>query len=119
MMSPNTKLLTRDEGETLVVYVGGYLNSFLGEEVERIVGTQFQGRMRRLLLNFGQTRMVNSIGISYIIGVVEKVMQGDGQLAFCEVSRINRDLFSVTGLSKYVRSFDTEQEALAFLSGNA
>ena len=119
MMLTNTKVHTRDEGETLVVYVGGYLNSFLGEEVEKIVGSQFQGGMRRVLLNFGQTRMVNSIGISYIIGVVEKVMDGDGRMAFCEVSRINRDLFQVTGLSKYVRSFDTEQEALEFLSATA
>jgi stage II sporulation protein AA (anti-sigma F factor antagonist) len=119
MMLPNTNVLTRDEGETLVVYLGGYLNSFLGEEVEKIVGSQFRGPTRRVLLNFGQTRMVNSIGISYIIGVVEKVMEGDGRMAFCEVSRINRDLFQVTGLSKYVRSFDTEQEALEFLSGTA
>jgi len=119
MSLPDTKVRTRDEGETLVVYVGGYLNSLLGEEVERLVGTQIQGGMRRLLLNFGQTRMVNSIGISYIIGVVEKMMEGEGRMAFCEVSRINRDLFQVTGLTKYVRSFDTEQEALEFLSGTA
>ena len=119
MMSPNTKILTKDEGGTLVVYVEGYLNSFLGEEVEKIVGSRFEGGARRLLLNFGQTRMVNSIGISYIIGVVEKVMKREGRMAFCEVSRINRDLFTVTGLSKYVRSFDTEREALEFLSGTA
>ncbi len=120
MMSITAKLLTRDEGETLVVYVGGYLNSLLGEEVEKIVGSRIHQRgARRLLLNFGQTRMVNSIGISYIIGVVEKVMEGEGRMAFCEVNRINRDLFQVTGLSKHVPSFDTEQEALEFLSGNA
>jgi anti-anti-sigma factor len=118
-MLTNTKVLTRDEGETLVVYVGGYLNSLLGEEVEKVVGSRIPGSAHRVLLNFGQTRMVNSIGISYIIGVVEKVMEGNGRMAFCEVSRINRDLFQVTGLSKYVRSFDTEQEALEFLAGTA
>jgi len=83
------------------------------------VGSRIPGSAHRVLLNFGQTRMVNSIGISYIIGVVEKVMEGNGRMAFCEVSRINRDLFQVTGLSKYVRSFDTEQEALEFLAGTA
>jgi anti-anti-sigma factor len=118
-MLTNTKVLTRDEGETLVVYVVGYLNSLLGEEVEKVVGSRIPGSAHRVLLNFGQTRMVNSIGISYIIGVVEKVMEGNGRMAFCEVSRINRDLFQVTGLSKYVRSFDTEQEALEFLAGTA
>jgi len=119
MMLTNAKVLTRDEGDTLIVYVEGYLNSYLGEEVEKLVGTQLGGGARRLLLNFGQTRMVNSIGISFIIGVVQKVMNEEGRMAFCEVSRINRDLFQVTGLAKHVRSFDTEREALDFLAGNA
>jgi hypothetical protein len=35
------------------------------------------------------------------------------------LSRINCDLFRVTGLAKYVRSFETEKEALDYLSGNA
>jgi hypothetical protein len=35
------------------------------------------------------------------------------------VSRITRDLFRVTGLAKYVRSFETEKEALDYLTGNA
>lgn len=117
MMSPHAQIRTRDDGETMVVYVGGYLNSLLGEEVERVVRSRIGGERRRLLLNFGETRLVNSIGISFIIGIVEKVMEGEGRMAFCEVSRINRDLFQVTGLSKYVRTFDTEKEALDYLSG--
>jgi anti-anti-sigma factor len=116
MNFPKMKVDTRDDGRTLVVYVGGYLNSSLGEEVEKIVGSKLEGGTRRLLLNFGETRMVNSIGISFIIGVVEKVIEGEGRLAFCEVNRLNRDLFQVTGLTKYVQSFETEGEALAFLS---
>jgi anti-anti-sigma factor len=119
MKLPNATILTRNEGGTLVVYVEGYLNSFLGEEVEKLVGSQLEEGKRPLLLNFGRTRMVNSIGISFIIGVVQKVLERKGQMAFCEVNRINRDLFQVTGLAKHVRSFDTEQEALEFLSGTA
>jgi len=116
MMLANTKVDTRAQDETLIVYVGGYLNSSLGEEVERVVGCKIDGGARRLLLNFGQTRMVNSIGISFIIGVVEKVMEERGRLAFCEVNGINRELFQLTGLARYVESFDTEEEALTFLA---
>jgi anti-anti-sigma factor len=116
-MTGNLTIRTREEGETLVVYVAGYLNSHLGEEVEKVVREQFDAGGRRVLLHFGDTRLVNSIGISFIIGVVEKVMEREGRMAFCEVSRINRDLFQVTGLSKYVRSFDGEKEALEYLAG--
>ncbi len=118
-MSPDKTIRTREMGDTLVVSVGGYLNSLLGEEVEKVVRAKLEGGGRRILLNFGGTRLVNSIGISFVIGIVEKVMEREGRMAFCEVSRINRDLFRVTGLAKYVRSFETEKEALDYLSGNA
>ena len=118
-MSQFKTIRLREEGDTLVVCVGGYLNSLLGEEVESVVRARLDVGGRRILLNFQGTQMVNSIGISFVIGVVEKVMERDGRMAFCEVSRINRDLFRVTGLEKYVRSFDTEKEALDYLSGNA
>ena len=109
----------REEGDTLVVSVVGYLNSLLGDEVEKVVRARLDGGGRRILLNFQGTRMVNSIGISFVIGVVERVMEREGRMAFCEVNRINRELFRVTGLEKYVRSFETEKEALDYLSGNA
>ena len=118
-MSLHETIRIREEGDTLVVCVGGYLNSLLGEEVEKVVRAKLDDGSRRILLNFQGTRMVNSIGISFVIGIVEKVMEREGRMAFCEVSRINRDLFRVTGLAKYVRSFDSEKEALDFLSGNA
>jgi len=115
-MTGNPTIRTREEGETLVVYVGGYLNNVLGEEVERVVREQFDAGGRQVLLHFGETRLVNSIGISFIIGIVEKVMEREGRMAFCDVSRINRELFQITRLAKYVRSFDTEKDALEYLA---
>jgi anti-anti-sigma factor len=118
-MSPYKTIQVHEKGDILVVCVGGYLNSLLGEEVEKVVRAKLDDGGRRILLNFQGTRLVNSIGISFVIGIVEKVMEREGRMAFCQVSRINRDLFRVTGLAKYVRSFETEKEALDYLIGNA
>ena len=118
-MSPHRTIQIREEGDTLVVSVGGYLNSLLGEEVEKVVRAKLDAGVRRILINFQGTRLVNSIGISFVIGIVEKVMEREGRMAFCALSRINSDLFRVTGLEKYVRSFETEKEALDYLAGNA
>jgi anti-anti-sigma factor len=114
-MSPHKTVGIREEGATMVVCVGGYLNSLLGEEVEKVVRARLDQGGRRILLNFQGTRLVNSIGISF----VEKVMEREGRMAFCELSRINCDLFRLTGLAKYVRSFETEKEALDYLAENA
>ena len=110
---------TREVGGTQIVYVNGYLNSLLGEELERVIQQFVNAGRNRILLNFEKTRLINSIGISFIIGIVEKVMEREGRMAFCEVSRINRDLFRVTGLERYVRSFEKENEALEYLAGEA
>jgi len=117
-MSPHKTIRIREEGEALLVYVGGYLNSQLGEEVEKVVRAKLDEGVRQILINFQDTRLVNSIGISFVIGIVEKVMEREGRMAFCALSRINCDLFRVTGLEKYVRSFETEEEALDYLAGN-
>jgi anti-anti-sigma factor len=106
---------TREAGEgTSVVYVNGYLNSLLGEEVERVVHEILEAGRPRVVLNFEGTKLINSIGISFIIGIVERMMERNASMAFCSLNRINQDIFQMTGVSRYVRAFDSEEEALAF-----
>ncbi len=106
---------TREANGTQIVYVNGYLNSLLGEEVERIIQQFVNAGNKRVLLNFEGTKLINSIGISFIIGIVEKMMERNGMLAFCSLSPINRELFQITGVARYVKSFESEDEALAYL----
>ena len=106
---------TRRAGDALVVYISGYLNSLLGEEVERVVSEALDGGVRRVLLHFGETRLINSIGISIIIGIVEKVQEHNGTLAFCSLTKIHRDLFEMTGVSRYFQAFTSEEDALGYL----
>lgn len=108
---------TREAGDgTSVVYVNGYLNSLLGEEVERAVHDILDAGRQRVVLNFEGTKLINSIGISFIIGIVERMMERNGTLAFCSLNQINRELFQMTGVSRYVRAFDSEEEALAYFA---
>jgi anti-anti-sigma factor len=110
---------TRQAEGTLVVYIDGYLNSLLGEEVERVVQETLDSGMRNFLLNFEGTRLINSIGISIVIDIVEKIMERNGMLAFCALSRINRELFQMTGVARYVRVFEREEEALGYFGTSA
>ena len=110
---------TRNAGNSLVVYIDGYLNSLLGEEVERVVQETLDSGIRNFLLNFERTRLINSIGISIIIDIVEKIMERNGSLAFCALSRIHRELFQMTGVARYVRTFEREEEAIGHFGASA
>jgi len=103
-------------GGISVVYVNGYLNSLLGEEVERAVYDVFDAGGAGVVLNFEGTKLINSIGISFVIGIVERMRERNSTLAFCSLNRINQELFQMTGVSRYVRVFDTEEEALVFFA---
>jgi len=106
---------TRRANGAVVVYIEGYLNSLLAEEVERVVSEALAAGDRKILLHFGGTRLINSIGISVIIGIVERVAECGGSLAFCSLSKIHRDLFEMTGVARHFRAFAGEEDALAYL----
>ena len=110
---------TRSAGDVFVAYIDGYLNSLMAEEVERVVLETLDAGGRKVLLNFEGTRLINSIGISIIIDIVEKIMERNGSLAFCALSRINRELFQMTGVARYVRAFEQEEEALGYFRQSA
>ena len=113
----NRTVRTREAGKgTSVVYINGYLNSLLGEEVAQAVHEVLDTGRPRVVLNFEGTRLINSIGISFIIGIVERMTERDGTLAFCSLNRINQELFRLTGVSRHIRAFDSEEEALAFFA---
>jgi anti-anti-sigma factor len=113
------KVRTRSAGDVFVVYIDGYLNSLMAEEVERVVLETLDSGGRKVLLNFEGTRLINSIGISIIIDIVEKFMERNGILAFCALSKINRELFQMTGVARYVRAFELEEEALGYFRQSA
>ncbi len=104
---------TRRAGDVLIAYVDGYLNSLLGEAVERLVQEYLDAGGRHVIVSFEGTKLINSIGISIIIGVVEKIMEHSGALSFCSLTRVNRELFEMTGVARHVRIYATEDDALA------
>lgn len=104
------------KGDVTILYVDGYLNSLMGETLEETVrGNLLRGDLK-MVVNFGKTRMINSLGISIVIGIVETTVEKGGVLAFSNLSRVNRELFEITGVSEFVRIFDREEDALMAMS---
>jgi anti-anti-sigma factor len=102
---------------TLVVSLTGYLNGSLGTEAERLAEAALDGGGTKILLNFEGTRLVNSVGISSVLNVADRVQEKGGTMALCSLSRMNRELFQMTGVVRKVKTFDSESDALAWLRG--
>lgn len=106
-------------GDVAILYVDGYLNSLLAETLEDFVlGKMSEGCMK-FIMDFDRTRMINSVGISIVIGIVKSVTEKGGVLAFTKLSRVNRELFDITGVSGLVKIFEGKEEALLSMSAVA
>jgi len=100
-----------------VVYPGPYLNQLRGERIERRCLEMLDSGIRNLVINFEETELVNSIGVSLLLGVIEAVDETDGKVILTNLSSSNRELFEVLGILSKVEVLGTEEIALARVSG--
>lgn len=114
---PTTALVhSRCIGEMAVVYAGDYLNKLTGEKIERECRRQLAAGCRALVINFRDTGLVNSIGISILLGVIDAAETTGAQLVFSDVNKTTIDLFEMLGLTRHVALVKSEQDALETLS---
>src|SRR6476646_2040495 len=104
-------------GTTAVVYASDYLNKLTGEKIERECRRQLDGGCRALVIDFSDTKLVNSIGISILLGIIDVAEKSGAKIVFSEVSTETVQLFEMLGLTRHVVLAKDEREALLTLSG--
>lgn len=107
---------TRVEGRASVVYASDYLNKLSGERIERECRLQLEAGCRALVVNFRDTELVNSIGVSILMGVIDAAEDVGAQLIFSDMSAQTVELFEMLGLTRFVALAKNEEEALATLT---
>jgi anti-anti-sigma regulatory factor len=92
----------RQEDRT-VVLLEGYLNQRGGETLRLQVQEILQGRPAALVLDFSGTTLVNSIGVSFLLEIIEAARRGSTALEFVHVPADIGDLFGLLGISAKVK----------------
>ena len=103
-------------GTTAVVYAGDYLNKLTGERIERECRKQLDSGCQALVINFSDTELVNSIGVSILLGIIDIAQKNGAQLIFSDVNSQTAELFEMLGLTLHVALARDEDEALATLN---
>ncbi|HTD53487.1 MAG TPA: STAS domain-containing protein [Thermoanaerobaculia bacterium] len=111
-MSEACKITVERRDDVAIFWTDGYINNQGGEEIARQAYVQLDAGARALILNLEKTRIVNSIGISILIEVLEKVMDRKGTLAFCSLTPTIDKTFRIMGLAQYAAIYPTLEEAL-------
>lgn len=110
---------SRSIGDTAVVYASDYLNKLSGERIERECLRQLDAGIRVLVINFRDTELVNSIGISILLGVIDAAKSTQAQLVFSDVNDHTVQLFEMLGLMRHVALAKNEVDACAAVASLA
>jgi len=111
-----TPVQTRRIGDTAIIYASDYLNKLSGERIERECKRQLESGSRALVLNFRDTELVNSIGVSILMGVIDAAEQSNARLIFSDVNTHTASLFEMLGLTRHIMLVKDEEEALSQLN---
>ena len=112
-MTEPLKVTLEQKDDLAVIYTEGYINNQGGEEIARVAFDLIGDGQKIVLLNLAGTKIVNSIGISILIEIIEKMLEIDGKLAFCSLTPTIEKTFHIMGLAQYAGIYPGEDEALA------
>ena len=86
-----------------VVFAGDYLNKLTGEQIERECRERLDEGCKELVVNFSRTEIVNSIGVSILLGVIDSARGTGAKVVFSDVKEDTAELFDMLGLTRHVQ----------------
>ncbi len=88
--------------DRFVIFADSYLNKLSGEQIEHECRRRIETGCRELELNFSKTEIVNSIGISILLGVIDTAATKGAKVVFSEVNDETVELFAMLGLMNHI-----------------
>lgn len=87
--------------KTAVVSAANYLNKLTGDKIERECRTRIDEGCKRLIVDFSHTEIVNSVGISILLGVIDAAESAGATVVFSDVNEHTAELFEMLGVSRH------------------
>ena len=109
-------LSTSVNGDVAIIKTSGYLNNIGGEKIADACYKEIDNGKNLFLLDLEESKVVNSIGVSILIEIIEKLQEVDGKLGYFNLAPIVEKTFTIMGLTKYSTVFSNESEALEGMS---
>lgn len=114
-LANETEVRARVIEDIAVVAVTSYLNKLAGERIERECRRQIKAGCRAVVLDFQAMGVVNSVGVSILLGVIEAAQAAGAELVFCAVGEQNLALFEMMGLTPHVGLAADEDSAISLI----
>ncbi len=102
-----------------VIAAAGYINNEGGQAIANAAHDLIDRGCATLLIDLDGTRIINSIGVSILLEIMEKLLDDKGRLAFCNLTPTISKTFEIMGLVQYATIYADRESAHAALTGHA
>ena len=110
-MSSEFNLKSEKIDDVLVLTTAGYINNVGGEKIAEEFEKHFSGGTVKIVINIAESNVVNSIGISYLIEIIEKLNDANGKLIFTNMEPAIEKTLTIMGLFNFAGKATTVEEA--------
>lgn len=102
-----------------LIAAAGYINNEGGQAIADAASELMEEGCGTLLIDLEGTRIINSIGVSILLEIMEKLLEERGRLAFCNLTPTISKTFEIMGLVQYASVYPDRETARSELEGHA
>lgn len=110
------KLNSEVKNDCVIINTSGYVNNLGGQKIIDEFNSHHQNGLNNYILNLADSKVVNSIGISFLIEVIEKLNDSKGKLVFTNLDPAVDKTFTIMGLFHYAEKASTVDEGFEVLN---
>ena len=115
-MEQQFSLTSEVRDNCLVIATSGYVNNVGGETIAKEFARHFESGTKKVIINLAQSKVVNSIGMSFLIDIVDQLNDAGGKMVFTNLDPAIDKMLSIMGLFQFAGKENTVEDALKVLS---
>jgi anti-anti-sigma factor len=109
-------LTSEVKNNCLIMTTAGYVNNVGGEAIAKEFSRHFEKGIKQVIINLAQSKVVNSIGMSFLIEIIEQLTEVDGKLVFTNMDPAVEKMLAIMGLFKFAGKESSVDAALKYFT---
>ncbi|MBT8380494.1 MAG: STAS domain-containing protein [Ignavibacteria bacterium] len=105
-MSEDFTIISELNNNILVLKTNGYINNTGGEKIAQEF-SKHQDSVKKVVIDLEKSNVVNSIGISYLLEIVESLNESGGKLFFTNLDPTIEKTFQIMGIFQFAEKTDS------------
>ncbi len=106
-MSGEFNIISELRDKILILKTDGYINNVGGEKILEEFSKHYSNGVNKVVMDLEKSKVVNSIGISYIIELIETINLNNGKMFFTNLDPTIEKTFKIMGLFQFAEKADS------------